>query len=61
MVWRKWGIVKEAAAQKASAAGLEVVMDRCMKIEYARLFGGLNLVGVNTRIISAKRPLYITR
>jgi len=32
------------------------VMDRCVKIEYARLFGGLNYAGVNTRIISAKRP-----
>jgi len=38
------------------AAGLASVMDRCVKIEYARLFGGLNYAGVNTRIISAKRP-----
>jgi predicted CoA-binding protein len=61
VVWMQLGIVNEAAAQKARATGLEVVMDRCMKIEYARLFGGLNWVGVNTRIISAKRPLTITR
>ena len=61
VVWMQLGIIHEAAADKARAAGLEVVMDRCMKIEYARLFGGLNLVGVNTRVISAKRPLYITR
>ncbi|MCP4010492.1 MAG: CoA-binding protein, partial [Proteobacteria bacterium] len=45
----------------AENAGLEVVMDRCIKIEYARLFGGLNTIGVNTGIISAKRPLIINR
>ena len=61
VVWMQLGIINESAAEKARDAGLEVVMDRCMKIEYARLFGGLNLVGVNTRVISAKRPLYITR
>jgi predicted CoA-binding protein len=61
VVWMQLGIINEAAAQKARAAGLEVVMDRCMKIEYARLFGGLNWVGVNTRVISAKRPLTVTR
>jgi predicted CoA-binding protein len=41
---------------RAAAAGLDVVMDRCVKIEYARLFGGLNYAGVNTLVISAKRP-----
>jgi hypothetical protein len=39
------------------AAGLDSVMDRCVKIEHARLFGGLHWVGVNTRVVSAKRPL----
>jgi len=43
----------EAAAAKARAAGLDAVMDRCVKIEHGRLFGGLNWVGVNTHIISA--------
>ena len=61
VVWMQLGIVHEEAARKAESAGLEVVMDRCMKIEYARLFGGLNLVGVNTRVISAKRPLDVIR
>jgi len=61
VVWMQLGIVHEEAARKARAAGLEVVMDRCMKIEYARLFGGLNTVGVNTGIISAQRPLYFNR
>ncbi len=59
VVWMQLGIVNAEAAAKARAAGLEVVMDRCMKIEYARLFGGLNFVGVNTRVISAKRPLWV--
>jgi len=61
VVWMQLGIVHEEAAQKARAAGLEVVMDRCMKIEYARLFGGLNTVGVNTGVISAQRPLHFNR
>ena len=55
------GIVHEEAAQKARDAGLEVVMDRCMKIEYARLFGGLNWIGVNTGVISAQRPRHFNR
>jgi uncharacterized protein len=59
VVWMQLGIVNEEAAQKARDAGLEVVMDRCMKIEYARIFGGLNTIGVNTKIISAKRPAFV--
>lgn len=60
VVWMQVGIVHEQAAQRAREAGLQVVMNRCMKIEYARLFGGLNFVGVNTRVLSSKRPLYVT-
>jgi len=59
VVWMQLGIVNEEAAQKVRDAGLEVVMDRCMKIEYARIFGGLNTIGVNTKIISAKRPAFV--
>ena len=55
-LWLQLGVINREAADKASAAGLDVVMDRCVKIEYARLFGGLNFAGVNTRVISAKRP-----
>ena len=60
-VWMQLGIVHEEAAQKARDAGLEVVMDRCMKIEYARLYGGLNWIGVNTGVISAQRPRHFNR
>lgn len=59
VVWMQIGVIHEEAAAKARAAGLEVVMDRCMKIEYARLFGGLGFVGVDTGIISSKRSHYL--
>jgi predicted CoA-binding protein len=57
--WQQLGVRNEAADAKARAAGLETVMDRCVKIEHGRLFGGLNWVGVNTRVISAKRPQWL--
>jgi predicted CoA-binding protein len=60
VVWMQLGIEHEEAAKRAREAGLEVIMNRCMKIEYARLFGGLNFCGVNTRVISAKRPLWVS-
>ncbi len=59
VLWQQLGVRNEAAADKARAAGLAAVMDRCVKIEHGRLFGGLNWVGVNTRVISAKRPRWL--
>jgi predicted CoA-binding protein len=56
VLWMQLGVIHPEAARKAEAAGLEVVMDRCVKIEYARLFGGLNWFGVNTGIVSSRRP-----
>lgn len=55
-LWMQLGVRNAAAAAKARAAGLDVVQDRCVKIEHGRLFGGLNWAGVNTRVISSRRP-----
>jgi hypothetical protein len=59
VLWMQLGIVDEKSADQARAADLEVVMDRCMKIEFARLFGGLNFMGIDTKVISSKRPLWV--
>lgn len=53
--WAQLGLRSEEAAQTAHAAGLDVVMDRCLKIEHARFHGGLHLAGFDTGVISSKR------
>lgn len=53
--WVQLGLWSAEAAQIASNAGLDVVMDRCTKIEHARFAGGLHLAGFNTGVISSKR------
>lgn len=59
VLWQQLGVRNQEADALARSAGLETVMDRCVKIEHARLFGGLNWVGVNTGVISAKRPRWL--
>jgi predicted CoA-binding protein len=56
VLWMQLGVKSDIARSRAEQAGLEVVEDRCVKIEHARLFGGLGWAGVNTKVISAKRP-----
>ena len=53
--WQQIGVINTEADALVQAAGLDTVMDRCVKIEHARLFGGLNWVGVDTKVISARR------
>lgn len=55
-LWQQIGVLNLEADKLARDAGLDSVMDRCVKIEHARIFGGLHWAGVNTRVISAKRP-----
>ena len=54
-LWQQLGVRNLEADALARAAGLDSVLDRCVKIEHARLFGGLHWAGVNTRVISARR------
>ncbi len=56
VLWMQLGVENPAARRLAETAGLEVVENRCVKIEHARLFGGLGWAGVDTGVISAKRP-----
>ncbi len=57
IIWMQLGVRNDEAAAKAEAAGLRVIMNRCPKIEYGRLSGEIGWTGVNTRIISSKKPV----
>jgi len=57
VLWLQLGVENDEAKTIAETGGLEFVQNRCVKIEYARLFGGLSWFGVNTRIISSRRPM----
>lgn len=56
ILWMQLSVRSDEAAAEAEAAGLNVVMNRCPKIEYARLSGEIGWAGVNAGIISSKRP-----
>jgi predicted CoA-binding protein len=60
-VWMQLGVVSEEAAALAKEAGLNVVMDRCPKIEYGRLSGEISWLGVNRRTIDNRKPLLFSK
>lgn len=57
VIWMQLGVRHDAAAARAEAAGVKVVMNRCPKIEYGRLSGEIGWTGVNSRVLSSRKPL----
>jgi predicted CoA-binding protein len=55
-LWLQFAVISPEAAELAATAGLDVVMDRCMKIEHGRYFGEMHWFGLNTGIVTARRP-----
>jgi predicted CoA-binding protein len=60
VIWMQLGVRNDAAAADAEAAGIKVVMNRCPKIEYGRLSGEIGWTGVNSRVLSSRKPLMRT-
>jgi len=56
-IWLQLGITNDEVAKRGTEAGLNVVMNRCLKIEHARFHGGLHLAGFNTGVINSKRAI----
>ena len=56
VVWAQLGVRDDAAAARAEAGGIKVVMNRCVKIEYGRMSGEIGWAGVNSRVLSSKKP-----
>ena len=61
VIWMQLGVRDDAAAARAEARGLRVIMNRCPKIEYGRLSGEIGWTGVNSRILSARKPVLAGR
>ena len=59
VLWLQLGVISEEAASIAREGGLEVVMDRCCKIEHARFFGGLRTIGLNTGVVTSRLAMRI--
>jgi len=57
VIWMQLGVRNDEAAERAEAAGIKVVMNRCPKIEYGRLSGEIGWTGVNSGVLSSRRPL----
>jgi len=54
-IWFQYGVINDAAIAMADAAGMSVVVDRCMKVEHARVCGDLAVNGINTGVLSSRR------
>lgn len=54
-IWFQYGVVNDEAIAKGDAAGMDVVVDRCVKVEYARFHGGLSTTGLNSGLITSRR------
>ena len=57
VIWMQLTVRNDGAAQRAEAAGMKVIMNRCPKIEYGRLSSEISWIGVNSRTLSSKKPV----